>query len=1010
MKERSLSLCHLLTVVLFVAVAQAAPDWQDDATMHARWGQATTLIGSYLLVYGGRSGSGSAGLTGGKNTADLLALDLSDTFDLSNAPWQVYTPSDSTNTWDDLSYASLANLPSSGNALLFGGDDAAAALPTGNDSSRIISFSAPTALSQGASDISIASFADGLQPSRRIRPATTTLQHEQQDIVYLYGGLRDDGSGIGFAELWSMTATSSPFATTWNSLSTAASTVWPPILSGHTLTAIMLGNSPTLVLLGGQISTSYGAPSGLQTLAQVWLFNVGLATWSSLNTTSTSPTARQGHVALAVPSSIATNIAGASQGSSIWIHGGTNLVSTTAYADSALLTFSSDSTSASWTIPRQSKKRASMTPSARFYHSAALVDTQVIVAFGYGSDGPADTETYAYDLVQGAWQSTFTPVSASSASKSAAPAATSSISRQVTVAPSLSGSQTASPASAQTSAWIVPDETQPNASAGQVSPQSTPGLSGGLDGNSSSAANGQANKSTSTMQIAAGSAVGVLALLVLAGTAVYFIRRRRRYDEPRMLLDGPTLHDSPPMRSADFENRGLRKASVNRLRKSWAGSTLGRSTNGQRRWDMLEDEESLHSEPIGRVSPCDEEDEKEGPYAAPGSSGLRVTSWSRRHHVGRSEQGEVDEKMGLYPSDREPDDIDDLVRAGQKNRSLSQSIGAGAAMLGRSVADKLMGRQASFTGDGDEEISERMMRAKSNAGQWSGKTAASALAAVINRTQPAPIARPLTQSARGRPPKTAAALQYSTSSSVYPGSSHSPALLCNSTASQQRTFEPLVRSHSWWEKMTGAASQPMLKASGADAMIRDPTRLSIVPELPSPALGSTELAGGIRQSVASDAVSLRSDGTAHLEDRLAYLEVVQRVRSPSQDDLSVSTGTINSDRGPSELEGSVVWNGADWVATPRVGLGASTFSQASIGRGLPPRALPALAMPSSPNASRSKVVPVRPGQGVRERVREIESRSSSPVLGSPRTPERARAKIEHGLARKPVLFVANPSE
>lgn len=326
-----------------------------------RWGHAATYLGrpSTLLIHGGKTSSGYS-YASAPNTADLLSLDLSSSFDLSAPPWRIAPVGTAPST----SFHSLSSLGedvgSSSTQLLFGGDETGVALPSFNDSSWLLSVNTPF------SAAATATWADqpaswATEPLRRIRHTATSITSGANSRTYVYGGLRSDGAGLAYGELWQMDAEAESVATSaiWRLVTTTGTA--PPATYDHSATWL----NGALIVIGG-VSVA-GSTSSMNDLGTIWRFSPtsnAAGEWTAIPVEGTVPAVRRGHAAIAL------------DGGRILIHGGATLDEATAYDDMAILTVTG--TSASWS-------RITATgsgPAGRWGHSAIYVANTVLYAFG----------------------------------------------------------------------------------------------------------------------------------------------------------------------------------------------------------------------------------------------------------------------------------------------------------------------------------------------------------------------------------------------------------------------------------------------------------------------------------------------------------------------------------------------------------------------------------------------------------------------------------------------------
>lgn len=300
---------------------------------------------------------------------EVIALDLSASFSTSAAAWQTVQADDAPSVaWHTVNV--LSNAANGSTAIQFGGDETDIALPTGADSAYMLSI--PLALSTGSMTFKQEEAGWASEPIRRIRHASASLTTEDNTHLFVHGGLRNDFSGMGFAELWVFTACTNPASATCSALE---SPVWtqitadggPPPLFGHTATLLQLDGQYVLVLIGGIDATVSQTTLAPITTSYLFTFSSDLqsGTWTMVSATGSAPRSRHGHIAVALNST------------TILIHGGASGESSSMYGDLAILTLES-ATSASWS----SVSSSGTAPPARAFHSGVLVDGQLVLGFG----------------------------------------------------------------------------------------------------------------------------------------------------------------------------------------------------------------------------------------------------------------------------------------------------------------------------------------------------------------------------------------------------------------------------------------------------------------------------------------------------------------------------------------------------------------------------------------------------------------------------------------------------
>ena len=318
-----------------------------DADIH-RWGQATALINDVLLVHGGRTDEFNAyAYSSAPVNNDVLLLSLSDSFNLSDAPWDLVSGCSSCSSsqgpavaWHTITPFDTANL------LLFGGD----AGPNGGVSNLTAPDSGAILDAANASDpswtLETSSWAN--EPVRRIYHTSCTSGGK----VFIVGGEKDDGSGNGFSEHY-------VFDPSGPSFTQLPSTNGPPDLYGHA--SVMLLDGRMLVFGGFSQSEDTLLP-----FSAVWSLDTTQSeyTWTSLDVSTTSlPTPRRGFAAAALDNG------------KVLIQGGANVDMQTVYGDGWIL--DTTQTPMTWTsidILSQVGQRRD--------HFAVAAGTEVLIGFG----------------------------------------------------------------------------------------------------------------------------------------------------------------------------------------------------------------------------------------------------------------------------------------------------------------------------------------------------------------------------------------------------------------------------------------------------------------------------------------------------------------------------------------------------------------------------------------------------------------------------------------------------
>lgn len=346
-----------------------------------RWGQTSALVSSHFIIHGGKTQGGPFGggytYTSGPNSAELIALNLSQPFSAgvnSTPPWYLISAEGSNNdsTVDgervEAPYSSFGTIsPMTHRQLLLFGGDGDVAVQTNSDSAYTLQLAGDdepylsarwTRAPQSWS-----------QPMRRIYHSA---ESDGRGGVWVFGGQRDDGSGLVLNQAWSFNhSTSTP------SFQTLPQP--PGSLVGATSTLLSDGS---LLMLGGQ-----NEDGSLQSFDEVLLYDTAQSNWQQIQTRGNNgssaavPSPRRGHIAVSLPSQ------------RIFLHGGS--------PSSTLSSALNDSWILDWSVdpPRWSQVAidAANGPAPRFGHSAVAYGRNVLLTFGWSLNGVADAGLYVFD-------------------------------------------------------------------------------------------------------------------------------------------------------------------------------------------------------------------------------------------------------------------------------------------------------------------------------------------------------------------------------------------------------------------------------------------------------------------------------------------------------------------------------------------------------------------------------------------------------------------------------------
>ncbi|KAK0566385.1 hypothetical protein OC861_003251 [Tilletia horrida] len=366
---------QMLPVVLLLLIAGAGAHAQSTSTTgpsSLRWGAASTQLNGVLLVHGGKATTNQGyTYTSAPDSSDLLLLNLTQGFALDSPPWQQQqvNTSSSSSTPPTASFHTISPLSGS-QFILFGGQDSTSPTPSGNDSLYLLDLSNPVTPAWTAASTAHPSWN---QPMRRMLHSAPSDPVSQS--LYILGGEKADGSNLPTQELWSWSASSPVFS----------QQIPPPPVNIVDGAAPLLADG-TIVLIGGLSATSSPALSPMNTITS---YNPSSRTWTSTSVASPQgntsfPAPRRAHVAVPLPDN------------RIFVHGGANADLSQAMSDAWILDWSASPPS--W-FPVSSSSPSSSTngPSARFAHTAVSYGNNIVLAYGWSGNNPAETSLWVWD-------------------------------------------------------------------------------------------------------------------------------------------------------------------------------------------------------------------------------------------------------------------------------------------------------------------------------------------------------------------------------------------------------------------------------------------------------------------------------------------------------------------------------------------------------------------------------------------------------------------------------------
>ncbi|GAA5966944.1 hypothetical protein JCM21900_004291 [Sporobolomyces salmonicolor] len=1070
-----------------------------------QWAQSSALLtpsdDPTLLVVSGKTAVAGQTITSTPSTSSAISLSLSEPIlNLASPPW-----TDLSSTGPISAYGSLVPL-SSYSALFFGGDatgDPTESVQTANDSSWLLSLSSTSASSSTTSLTAAwtheAASSWPSQPQRRESAYIASATNGTLSRVWIFGGVRADGSGTAFSELWELQV---PVSSTDGSPS-ASQAQWaawggkggPPAMYDGTAVLVpssTSGGQPSIYLVGG-VQMQNGAES-IVPLSSVWVYTptdaLAGGSWSQMSV-SNAPTGRRGHVAVGVGNG------------KIWIQGGRSADGTQVMSDGAVL----DTKKGRWMTTSQGEQV--------WGHAAAMVGETVVLTYGYGLNAPASTALSVYSPSNDTWLNAYYPsfitiVSNPKASGSSASGSSASSSIDWTaVSPFSASTASASPSSASSSAAASSGTNSPNGgarsgesatlpqwtapgAAGTTTPSSSnPSGDNSSGGDNSSSGSGSGSGTPSKSLIAGavvGSLLGALALVVAGGYAVKRTRdNHSRYGSS--FASGRYTGDGPDGGGLMAEHRyagGYASSEAYNSEKALpvAPMSLGRAGGGvkgafaallgsprahvrpgerKRRFDMLQDEGSdVWDAEMGKEGwtrfEDDEALEEEGSPSLRGRGGMAIWEGFGGMAAGAGRLGDSLKSSRSYLGGALGGFIglagdDQRVEGGRDHHHAYADL----PQPDRTYADPALTPIAEWEEDDAGSETDDMHTLESALTHSSG----------THQT-----ASTLPTSREDAPTKSSRIVRpFSPSSSLY-----------GSTFAAQQPF-PVTRSSSassvflhrhnssWWSRLNLA--KPLASAiptPTALEAIRDPTpapSLAAIVEgdpfvvSPSDAPDfrarsitrpdehgrlddkALHLARGEHDRSLSSNVSEVTATSSVLEERMRNMDVVQRLRTgsggASSTEVTPTMGGTDSGtfgRLPDASDpfadsntpnqGSVVWAGSQ-IATPALSHRASTPPPPvpPLPSILPPT--PSRIAPESPRRTRligprpqpSSPLPSSPfaiprSSSVKDLVAHIERRSSSTSLPlsspnlTPPSPVKRRQKIEHGLAKRQQLYVANP--
>ncbi|KAG9125860.1 hypothetical protein FRC07_005922 [Ceratobasidium sp. 392] len=455
--------------------------------------------------------------------------------------------------------------------LLFGGDGGPSmVLPASPDSTWLLDVSSPrapawTEEAQGWAN----------QPARLMHHSAVGSFGR----VWITGGEKADGSMLPASGHYVF----QPSVPSFDQLSASNA---PPVMSGH---ASVLLPSGTLLVFGGHNPTT-GAMVDMST---IWMVDTSqtVPAWSNVTAAGTVPVARHSFAYTTLDDG------------RIFIHGGVDTGTQAMYSDAAILD------------PRQNPMQWSALAGfdqvgARRDHMAVGVGQQVLIAFGYGTSGPASSSLFLFEANDNSWGSSFVPVPMSAPSPSSPSSPTTSLSSPSPSVPLPSEQSTVSqpvhqPTGSPSGAPSNPPIPGPVPTQSHITtPHPTNSFSSSvLHSPTSTLPPGSADSPSSNIKkIAVGAVLAVVALVGLILCGAYVALRRRRPVWRRGDASARLISDEPGSTGVDdgYGTPGEKNiplavsdwSTYQSPRRQWTLLGLGsRQNHGRQRFDILHDED-----------------------------------------------------------------------------------------------------------------------------------------------------------------------------------------------------------------------------------------------------------------------------------------------------------------------------------------------------------------------------------------------------------------------------------
>ncbi|WWC62496.1 uncharacterized protein I303_105092 [Kwoniella dejecticola CBS 10117] len=484
----------LLVVLLAGRVVEAV----TSDTITPRWGHAAVYIPSppTLIIQGGKTDpSSSYTYTSSPNTGETLILPLSSAFSTSSPPFtSLDTPSAPTSAWHTLS--PLSSINDTWEILSFGGDGGTTEpVQTGFNSAWILSVDPK----QPDMKYTRLPAAVNGQPMRRIYHSTTSSPDGK---AYITGGMKGDGSGATFSEVYTFDPASSTFSPL------------PDLPVGLYHHSSVLSPNGTLLAMGGAYTSPSTGGAALQSYGTLYSLDTtsSMPAWKQVTTTGNVPEGRRG-----------ATLVTSEDGSKAFLFGGADATLAEVYGDGWEL----DLAKCAWEEMGTSDQGVE----SRFDHTAVSIGGSHIAIFGgYGSDGPVDSTLHIWDSSTNSWATDFTPTESSSSSTSATASSGESAVHGGTLSTSRAATRTQSASGSEPTLSDAADH--PSSVSASASGTSAPTDAG-------------AHSHPLTTPIKIGLILGILAFVGLSFALCFWRYRRRRNAKLANMASSPWPASGP---------------------------------------------------------------------------------------------------------------------------------------------------------------------------------------------------------------------------------------------------------------------------------------------------------------------------------------------------------------------------------------------------------------------------------------------------------------------------------